>query len=49
MMKEIVEGVIVVSSKGRMSHNGIKLIMDGTVELKPSSKSVGLFEAFYNR
>jgi len=43
-----VEGFIVVSTKGRMSHNGIKLVMDGSVNLQLSAKSVGLFEAFYN-
>jgi len=42
------EGVIVVSSKGKMSHNGIKLVLDGNVSLQLSAKSVGLFEAFYN-
>jgi len=43
-----VEGVVVVSSKGRMSHNGIQLFMEGQVSLQLSAKSVGLFEAFYN-
>ena len=31
-----------------MSHNGIKLVMEGNVSLQLSAKSVGLFEAFYN-
>lgn len=41
-------GVVVVSNKGGMSHNGIKLTVDGEVTLQLSAKSVGLFEAFYN-
>jgi len=43
-----VAGTIVVSTKGRMSHNGIRLVMEGNVSLQLSAKSVGLFEAFYN-
>jgi len=31
-----------------MAHNGIKLVMEGNVNLQLSAKSVGLFEAFYN-
>jgi len=42
-----VEGVVVVSSKGKTAHNGIKLVMEGNVSLQLSAKSVGLFEAFY--
>lgn len=29
-------------------HNGITLIIEGTVNMQLSAKSVGLFEAFYN-
>jgi hypothetical protein len=43
-----VKGVVVVSSRGKLSHNGIKLVMEGNVSLQLSAKSVGLFEAFYN-
>jgi len=43
-----VRGVVVVNTKGRLSHNGIKLVMEGNVGLQLSAKSVGLFEAFYN-
>ena len=39
---------MVVSSKGRRAHNGIKLFLEGNVALQLSAKSVGLFEAFYN-
>eukprot|EP01094_Clydonella_sp_ATCC50884_P022388 TRINITY_DN5124_c0_g1_i1.p1 TRINITY_DN5124_c0_g1~~TRINITY_DN5124_c0_g1_i1.p1 ORF type:complete len:297 (-),score=88.83 TRINITY_DN5124_c0_g1_i1:288-1178(-) len=45
---DTVSGVVVVTSKGGMSHNGIKLTVDGEVTLQLSAKSVGLFEAFYN-
>ena len=31
-----------------MSHNGVTLRMEGSVQLQVSAKSVGLFEAFYN-
>jgi hypothetical protein len=43
-----VEGFVVVNTKGKLSHNGIKLVMEGNVSLQLSAKSVGLFEAFYN-
>jgi hypothetical protein len=39
---------VVISNKGGLSHNGIKLLVDGEVTLQLSAKSVGLFEAFYN-
>ena len=42
------EGVVVINTKGKLSHNGIKLVMEGNVSLQLSAKSVGLFEAFYN-
>ncbi|KAH3756308.1 vacuolar protein sorting-associated protein 26 family protein [Pelomyxa schiedti] len=45
---EIVSGVVVVTSKGAFSHQGINLVCEGVVQLQMSSKSVGLFEAFYN-
>jgi len=43
-----VEGFVVISTKTRMTHSGIKLNLDGNVALQLSAKSVGLFEAFYN-
>lgn len=45
---ETVGGLIVITTKGSLSHNGIQLVMQGDVNLTLSSKSVGLFEAFYN-
>ena len=41
-------GVVVVQSRGELSHQGITLTMEGSVNLQLSAKSVGLFEAFYN-
>ena len=45
---DLVKGVVVVSSKGDLSHNGLSLTMEGSVNLQLSAKSVGVFEAFYN-
>ena len=45
---EKLTGSVVVTSNGKMSHNGIKLNLEGTVTLTPSAKSVGLIESFYN-
>jgi len=43
-----VEGFVVINTKGKLSHNGIRLVLEGNVSLQLSAKSVGLFEAFYN-
>ena len=45
---DLVKGVVVVTSKGDLSHNGVTLTIEGTVSLQLSAKSVGVFEAFYN-
>ena len=45
---EVVRGVLAVTSKGDLSHNGVTLAMEGAVTLQLSAKSVGVFEAFYN-
>jgi len=46
---EKVTGAIVVNSPGSsMSHNGIRLSVDGSVSLQLSARSIGLFEAFYS-
>jgi len=45
---DVVSGVIIVVSKGSLSHGGITLVCEGVVQLQLSAKSVGLFEAFYN-
>ncbi|XP_049597925.1 vacuolar protein sorting-associated protein 26C [Syngnathus scovelli] len=45
---EPVAGVIVLACKEAMQHHGISLSMEGLVNLQLSSKSVGVFEAFYN-
>ncbi|MEQ2162346.1 Vacuolar protein sorting-associated protein 26C, partial [Goodea atripinnis] len=46
--QETVAGVITLSCKEAMQHHGISLSMEGIVNLQLSSKSVGVFEAFYN-
>eukprot|EP01095_Lingulamoeba_sp_RSL-Kostka_P007578 TRINITY_DN2428_c3_g1_i1.p2 TRINITY_DN2428_c3_g1~~TRINITY_DN2428_c3_g1_i1.p2 ORF type:complete len:308 (-),score=87.01 TRINITY_DN2428_c3_g1_i1:1095-2018(-) len=45
---ESVSGIISFYSKGKSSHNGITLQLEGEVTLQLSRKSVGVFEAFYN-
>lgn len=45
---EKIVGCIVVDGRGEVAHNGISLVIEGTVNMQLSAKSVGLFEAFYN-
>ncbi|XP_067849410.1 vacuolar protein sorting-associated protein 26C [Heptranchias perlo] len=45
---ETLSGVVILSSKETIQHQGITLTMDGAVNLQLSAKSVGVFEAFYN-
>ncbi|XP_055063285.1 vacuolar protein sorting-associated protein 26C [Misgurnus anguillicaudatus] len=45
---EVLSGVVIISSKDALQHQGISLSMEGLVNLQLSSKSVGVFEAFYN-
>ncbi|XP_021261121.1 Down syndrome critical region protein 3 isoform X3 [Numida meleagris] len=45
---EILSGVVVITSKDTVQHQGISLTMEGSVNLQLSAKSVGVFEAFYN-
>ncbi|KAF7648848.1 hypothetical protein LDENG_00150700 [Lucifuga dentata] len=45
---EVVAGVIVLACKETLQHHGVSLSMEGVVNLQLSSKSVGVFEAFYN-
>ncbi|KAG3256632.1 VPS26C [Ictidomys tridecemlineatus] len=44
----MLSGVVVVSSKDSVHHQGVSLTMEGTVNLQLHAKSVGVFEAFYN-
>uniref|UniRef100_H0WS91 VPS26 endosomal protein sorting factor C n=1 Tax=Otolemur garnettii TaxID=30611 RepID=H0WS91_OTOGA len=48
LSQEILSGVVVISSKDSIQHQGVSLTMEGTVNLQLSAKSVGVFEAFYN-
>ena len=45
---ETVTGVVIVHSASKSSHAGIRLTVDGSVNLQLSARSVGLFEAFYS-
>jgi hypothetical protein len=45
---EMVSGTVVVHCKGEQNHSGMTLSVDGSVNLQLSTKSVGMFEAFYN-
>jgi len=45
---ETLTGCIVITTRGQLSHNGIQLILTGDVALQLSTKTVGIFEAFYN-
>jgi len=46
---EPVKGHVVLHSRGQLiTHDGVHLHSDGLVTLQQSSKSVGLFEAFYS-
>ncbi|MBW00510.1 Down syndrome critical region protein 3, partial [Eschrichtius robustus] len=44
----MLSGVVVVSGKDSVQHQGVSLTVEGTVNLQLSAKSVGVFEAFYN-
>lgn len=47
--QELVKGAICVDTgKSEIAHQGITLVMEGSVNLQLSAKSVGLFEAFYS-
>ena len=45
---ETVKGVVVVHSRGSISHQGLTIRAEGTLSLQLSPKAVGIFEAFYN-
>ncbi|XP_043087707.1 vacuolar protein sorting-associated protein 26C isoform X2 [Puntigrus tetrazona] len=45
---ERVTGVLLVSCRDALQHQGVSLALEGLVNLQLSSKSVGVFEAFYN-
>ncbi|XP_034244512.1 vacuolar protein sorting-associated protein 26C [Thrips palmi] len=45
---ENVSGVLAILSQTDFKHDGISLLMEGTVNLQLSAKNVGIFEAFYN-
>lgn len=40
-------GFVIIDTRTEVVHQGLTLTMDGAVNMQLSSKSVGLFEAFY--
>ncbi|XP_034511533.1 vacuolar protein sorting-associated protein 26C isoform X8 [Ailuropoda melanoleuca] len=47
-VQEVLSGVVVISGKDSIQHQGVSLTVEGSVNLQLSAKSVGVFEAFYN-
>ncbi|KAL5253921.1 hypothetical protein ACHWQZ_G013623 [Mnemiopsis leidyi] len=45
---EVLKGSLLVETKSDISHTGLFLNLEGVVSMQLSSKSVGIFEAFYN-
>lgn len=45
---ESITGLILIQTNSDIKHDGIFLTMEGCVNLQLSSKTVGIFEAFYN-
>ncbi|CAH2088182.1 unnamed protein product [Euphydryas editha] len=45
---EIIAGVVIVDTSTDLRHEGLTLIMEGSVNLQISSKNAGLFDAFSN-
>jgi len=45
---ETVTGSVIVRSQGSLKHQGIKMVVEGSVGLQLSARSIGLFEAFYS-
>uniref|UniRef100_A0A2K5SEG9 Vacuolar protein sorting-associated protein 26C n=1 Tax=Cebus imitator TaxID=2715852 RepID=A0A2K5SEG9_CEBIM len=45
---EVLSGVVAISSKDSVQHQGVSWPMEGTVNLQLSAKSVSVFEASYN-
>ncbi len=46
--KDVVQGIVTITTPTSFKHNGITITVDGSVQLHLSGKSVGVFEAFYN-
>jgi hypothetical protein len=42
------QGLLLFQSKSEVRHEGISLHLEGIVNLQLSSKTFGVFEAFYN-
>lgn len=50
IFKDVISGDVIITSLNNQAiqHNGIVLTLEGNVNINLSTKSVGLFEAFYN-
>lgn len=46
MLQETIAGVVVVESSSDVRHDGLTLLMEGSVSLQFSSKNVGILDAF---
>ncbi|RLN88337.1 hypothetical protein BBJ28_00000679 [Nothophytophthora sp. Chile5] len=46
--QEIVQGQVIISSPKGFSHQGLAMKVEGSARLQLSTKSAGLFDAFYN-
>lgn len=44
---DVIDGRILISTPSSISHQGIKIILAGTVTLQPSLRSVGVLESLY--
>lgn len=47
-MQEVIAGVVAVDTAADLRHEGLTLIMEGSVNLQLSSKNTGIFDAFSN-
>lgn len=48
MLQETIAGVVVVESSSDVRHEGLTLLMEGSVSLQFNSKNVGILDAFSN-
>lgn len=45
---DLIKGNLLIDTKSDISHTGLSITLEGMVNMQLSSKSVGIFEAFYN-
>ena len=44
----MVSGLVVVTTKSELKHDGINLLMEGILNLQLSAKTAGIIESFVN-